>query len=78
MGIRIFSCNGERRGTVSPFKVQHTRGGGAAVINKAKIGLWVLRNSRIRGLIIKGLKKRRVRRLAWAVAKRRIRRSRSG
>jgi hypothetical protein len=44
------------------------------VINKAKIVLWALRNSRTRGLIIKGLKNRRVRGLALAVARRRIRR----
>ena len=43
-------------------------------MNKANTALWALRNSRTRGLIIKGLKNRRVRGLAWAVAKRRIRR----
>ena len=44
------------------------------VIKKARIIIWVLSNSRTRGLIIKGLKNRRVRELALAVAKRRIRR----
>ena len=44
------------------------------VVNKAKIVLWALSNSRTRSLIIKGLKNRRVRGLALAVAKRRIRR----
>jgi len=43
-------------------------------MNKVNIALWALRNPRTRGLIIKGLKNRRVRRLAWAVTKRRIRR----
>jgi hypothetical protein len=43
-------------------------------VNKSKVALWALRNPRARGLIIKGLKNRRVRGLAWAVAKRRIRR----
>lgn len=44
------------------------------MINKAKIALWALRNSLTRGLILKALKNRRVRRLAWAIVKRRIRR----
>jgi hypothetical protein len=44
------------------------------LIKKAKIVIWALSNSRTRGLIIKGLKNRRVRELALAVAKRRIRR----
>ena len=43
-------------------------------MNKVNIALWALRNPRTRGLIIKGLKNRRIRGLAWAVAKRRIRR----
>jgi hypothetical protein len=43
-------------------------------MNKVNIALWALRNPRTRGLIIKGLKNRRVRGLAWAVTKRRIRR----
>jgi hypothetical protein len=42
--------------------------------NKAKIAIWALSNSRTRGLIIKGLKNRRMRGFALAVAKRRIRR----
>ena len=37
-------------------------------MNKTKIALRVLRNSRARALIIKGLKNRRVRGLAWTVA----------
>ena len=41
-------------------------------MNKAKIALWALRNRRTRGLIIKGLKNRRVRNAALNVAKRRI------
>ena len=44
------------------------------IIKKAKIVIWALSNSRTRGLIIKGLKNRRVRELTLAVAKRRIRR----
>lgn len=43
-------------------------------MNKTKIALWALRNPRARGLVIKGLKNRRVRGLAWSVAKRGIRR----
>jgi hypothetical protein len=43
-------------------------------MNKTKIALWALRNPRARGLVIKGLKNRRVRALAWAAAKRGIRR----
>ena len=43
-------------------------------MNKTKIALRVLRNPRSRGLIIKGLKNRRVRGLAWTVAKRGLRR----
>lgn len=46
----------------------------ARIVNKRKMALWAMRNPRARGLIIKGLKNRRVRGLAWAVAKRRIRR----
>jgi len=41
---------------------------------KTKIALWVLRNPRARGLVMKGLKSRRVRGLALAAAKRRLRR----
>jgi hypothetical protein len=43
-------------------------------MKKTRIALWVLRNPRARGLVIWGLKKRRVRALAWAVARRRLRR----
>lgn len=43
-------------------------------MNKVNMALWALRNPRTRGLIIKGLKNRRVRGLVWAVTKRRIRR----
>jgi len=43
-------------------------------MNKTKIALWALRNPRARGLVIKGLKNRRVRGLAWSVARRGIRR----
>jgi hypothetical protein len=42
-------------------------------VNKLNLALWALRNPRARGLIIRGLKNRRVRGLAWAAAKRRIR-----
>jgi hypothetical protein len=41
-------------------------------MDKRKAALWALRNPR--GLIIKGLKNRRVRRFAWAAAKRGIHR----
>jgi hypothetical protein len=43
-------------------------------MNKRKAALWALRNPRARALIIKGLKNRRVRRLAWTAAKRGIHR----
>ena len=43
-------------------------------MNKSKIAFWALRNRRARGLIVRGLKNRRVRRLAWAAARRGIRR----
>jgi hypothetical protein len=41
---------------------------------KTKLALWVLRHPRARGLVIKGLKSRRVRGLALAAARRRLRR----
>ena len=43
-------------------------------MSKRKLALWILSNPRARGLIIKSLKHRRVRRLAWAAAKRGIHR----
>ena len=39
----------------------------ATVVNKRKVALWALRNPRARGLIMKGLKNRRVRGLACDV-----------
>lgn len=41
-------------------------------MKKTKIALWALRNPRARGLVIKGLKNRRVRSVAWTLAKKRI------
>jgi hypothetical protein len=57
----------------------HTTGVGPngkekTAMSKTKIVLWALRNPWVRGLIIKGLKNRKVRGLAWTVAKRGIRR----
>ncbi|HEV3476643.1 MAG TPA: hypothetical protein VG127_04090 [Rubrobacteraceae bacterium] len=43
-------------------------------MNKKRIALWAARNPRARKLIIRGLKNRRVRGMAWAAAKRGIRR----
>jgi hypothetical protein len=43
-------------------------------MNKKRIALWAVRSPRARRLAIKGLKNRRVRSLAWAAAKRGIRR----
>lgn len=39
---------------------------------KKKVALWALRNRRARGLVVRGLKSRRLRGLAWTVAKRRF------
>jgi hypothetical protein len=43
-------------------------------MDKKKLALWALRNPRARRLIVRGLKNRRVRGMAWAAAKRGIRR----
>ena len=43
-------------------------------MDKKKMALWALRKPRARRLIVKGLKNRRIRGLAWAAAKRAVRR----
>ncbi len=46
----------------------------ARTMNKRKMALWALRNPRARRLIARGVKSRRVRGMAWAAAKRAVRR----
>lgn len=41
-------------------------------MSKKKIALWVLRNRRARGLLVLGLKNRRLRGIALSVARRRL------
>jgi hypothetical protein len=62
--------------SVLPYDNQRRSGGKEArkTVNKKRIALWAARNPRTRKLIIRGLKNWRVRGIAWAAAKRGIRR----
>ncbi len=41
-------------------------------MDKRRVALWAARNPTARRLVVRGLKNRRVRGLAWAVMKRRV------
>ena len=63
-------------GSVLLYDARRHDGGKEAnkTVDKKRIALWTARNPRARGLIIRGLKNRRVRGMVWAAAKRGIRR----
>jgi hypothetical protein len=73
--LAAFRCNAWGMDSVLPYDSER-RGGKEAkkTVNKKRIALWAAHNPRARKLIIRGLKNRRVRGMAWAAAKRGIRR----